>query len=271
VVDYRSGFKAIRRDPKWMHKIALGALIALIPYVGQVWMLGWELEYQRNVAWGQDERLPSWSDFSGQAMQGLRAYVAILPYSLALSLVIIPAALVVPILASMGSPDPAAMGLGMALGIGTMIIVLLGLVLLIIPLTSSVMLRVALYGTFESGFQLKETWRLMRESRRDLYRAWRFSSVNIGISLGAMILYFGLVGLMMALIPGPLGQKALAIAVLGSVAYFGYIFLGMALGLYLGLANMHYFGSYGRAAYRLAERVMRNTSDATEDRVGGIA
>jgi hypothetical protein len=253
VVDYRKGFAAIRKDPKWMRKIALGVLIALIPYVGQVWMLGWELEYQRNVAWGHDERLPSWSNFSGQVMQGLRAYVAILPYSLALCFVIIPAALVVPILVSMAGPsDSAGVALGVTLGVGVAVVIM-GLTVLIMPLTGSVMLRVALYATFESGFQLKDTWRLMRENKIDLRRAWGFSSINLGISLGAMVLYFGGVALVMVLIPGPFAQKALAVALLGLGAYVVYIFFALALGICLGLANMHYFGSYGRAAYRLDE------------------
>ncbi len=129
----------------------------------------------------------------------------------------------------------------------------MALTILLMPFTSSVMLRVALYGTIESGFQLKEIWRLMREGKRELLRAWAFSTINIGITYAAMIAFFGFVGLLMVLVPGSAETKVIAVIALGIVGYFTYIFLGYALSLYLGLANMHFFGSYGRTAYRLDE------------------
>ncbi len=265
VVDYRGAFAAIRQDPKWLSKIALGVLINFIPYVGAVWLLGWQMEYQRAVAWGLDERLPGWSNFSGQAMQGLRAYVAILPYSLVLSLVMVPFMLVVPFIAGVtASSDPANAGIVIAISVVAGTIVLVGGALLLMPLSSAVILRVGLYGTFESGFQLKETWRLMKEGKSDLLRAWGYGSANVFMMLIAVIAYFGLIALVIVLIPGTWDQKSAASLSLVLLGYFAYILLGSGFGLYLGLVNVHYFGTYGRTAYRLGETGVVQTTAASE-------
>jgi len=254
VVEYRKAFAAVRNDPNWKRKIAVGALIALIPYVGMVWLWGWQMQYQRRVAWGDDTHISGWADFRGQALLGLKILVAILPYSLALSVVMTP-----PLMAGIfrfgaaAPSDPASSSLALAGGMAVWFIVFMGLTILLIPLTSSVMLRVALFGTIESGFQLKEIWRLMRENKTDLRRAWGFSTLNIGISYAAMITFFAFIGLVMALVPGSDAVKVIAVIVLGIVAYFAYMFFGTALSIYLGLVNMHLFGSYGRAAYGLQE------------------
>jgi len=252
VVDYKRAFAAIRRDSQWKRKIGLGVLISLIPYVGIVWMLGWQMEYQRNVAWGDDERIPDWSGFSRQALLGLKAYVAVLPYSLALSIITTPLLFVGMALGGLAADGGSLSGLlGMSIGGGVWFSVLMLFSLLFVPFTSSAMLRVSLYGTFESGFQFKEIWRLMREHKTELQRAWGFSVLNTGISFAAMVLYFGSLGLAMMLIPGPVEQRILAIIALLTVGFFVYMVLGMTLSLYLGLASMHYFGRYGRVAYDL--------------------
>lgn len=235
-----------------MRKLALGVLISLIPYVGMVWMLGWEMEYQRNVAWGDDECIPGWSDFAGQALLGLKAYVAILPYSLVLSVIMVPALMAGPLLGGMAADSGAVPAwLGVIAGFAASSLAVMALSLLIVPFTSSAMLRVALYGTLESGLQFKEIWRLMREHQTELLRAWGFSVINTGISLAVMILYLGSLVLLLASMPGSWEQKFLTVSLLGFIGFLGYVLLAMPLSLYLGLANMHLFGSYGRAAYNL--------------------
>jgi len=254
VVEYKRAFAAIRRDPQWKRKIGLGVLIALIPYVGAVWMVGWEMEYQRNVAWGDDETVPGWTDFSRQALLGLKGYVAVLPYSFGLSLIITPLMILAPLMGFSATDSGAAFDpWGLVLGVGATMLVSMALLLLLIPFTSSAMLRVALYGTIGSGFEFKEIWRRMRSHRDELMRAWAFSAFNTGLSLAVMLLYFGALGLLIALIPGSWEQKAMLAFPLGGLGYVVYLCFGMALSLYLALANMHYFGSYGRAAYRLDE------------------
>lgn len=250
VVEYRRAFADIRRDPHWKRKLALGVLIALVPYLGTVWMLGWEMQYQRNVAWGDDGRIPEWSDFTGQALLGLKAFLAVLPYSLVLSAVTTPPLVAGLILFSVGvDSDPASGGIALAIGLVVWFLLLVALTIGLLPLTGSVMLRVSLFGTIESGFQLKETWRLMREAKADLLKAWGFSTLNIGITYGAMLAFTALIGAAGLLAFTSRNLTALIALVIAAPPIC--LVALMALALFLGLANMHYFGRYGRAAYGL--------------------
>lgn len=255
MVDYRTSLVAVRSDPQWKRKMALGILIQLIPYVGLVWLIGWQMEYQRGVAWGDDRRLPEWSAFGRQAMLGLKAVVAVLPFSFALSLFTIPSSLAAVALLESGTDAGAGPGwVAVAAFIAGMVVLPIAITMLMVPLTSSVMLRVALYDSFESGFQYKEILRLMRERKKDLLRAWGFSAINAAISLGAMAGFFGLIWLVMVSLPGTWEQKIVSVLVLAVVAYLVYMAFALGLSVYLGLVNMHLFGSYGRAAYRLDEQ-----------------
>jgi hypothetical protein len=251
LVDYRRPFAAIRKDPKWARKLGLGVLISLVPYLGFVWVLGWQMEYQRSVAWGDDEHLPGWSDLGSQALLGLQGFVAVLPYSLVTSILIVPVAMVLPIVI-ISSPHDARLALPIvAAALGVFFIMVMASTLLIMPLVDSAILRAALYGTFEAPFQFKEMWRVMREHKRELLRAWGFSGINMGFAFVAMVPLFGFMGMPVVLIRS-LGEiEAIVLMLLGLVAYFAYIPLVTALGLFLGLARMHYFGRFGRIAYGL--------------------
>lgn len=250
MVEYRSAFGAIRRDPHWKRKLALGVLISLIPYLGTVWMLGWEMQYQRNVAWGDGNRIPEWSDFTGQALLGLKAFLAVLPYSMVVSAITTPLLMAGTFFFALAADsDPASAGMALAIGLVVWFILLMALTIAIMPLTGSVMLRVSLYGTLDSGFQLKETWRLMREEKSSLLRAWGFSTLNIGITYGAMLAFGALVAALAVL--AVRAQSLTALIVAAVVAPPTCLLAVMALSLYLGLANMHFFGAYGRIAYRL--------------------
>lgn len=278
MVDYRRAFAAVRSDPRWKGKIALGALIALIPYLGAIWMLGWELDYERNVAWGQDERLPSWKDFERHAKLGLSGFVVSLAYSLALSVVVVPLAVLiyVPWVLTAVTGD-AFPGPGFAAGIVAWALGLTVITLLALPFTASALLRVSLYGSIESGFQVKEIWRLMREYRSELLRAWGYTLLNWLLTLIAMAvvfaLLFGIVALLVVGVaalskdspPGLLAVQIVAVFGLGTLAYVGSLFFTQVLGFYLGLVSMHYFGSYGRAAYHLDEARTSWDASATGD------
>lgn len=250
MVEYRSAFGAIRKDPQWKRKLALGVLVSLIPYLGTVWLLGWQLQYQRNVAWGDGGRIPEWSDFAGQALLGLKAFLAVLPYSMAVSAITTPLPMVGTFLFTLrADSDPASAGVLLAIGLVAWFVLLMMLVIAIMPLTGSLMLRVSLYGTLDSGFQLKETWHLMREEKSSLMRAWRFSMLNLGMTYGAMLAFGALVAVLVVL---AVSTQSMAALVVGMVVVPPIGFLAvMTLSLYLGLTNMHFFGMYGRVAYRL--------------------
>lgn len=252
MIGYRAAFQEVRRDRRWKTKIFLGAMVSLIPYVGAVWLAGWQLDYLRNVAWGEGERIPEWEDFKRQALLGLKGIVAVLPYSAVLSVLITPPLMLFPLSSLLGQTlEEAALWF-----VGTAILAyswMLAGMLLVIPFSFSTMLRVALYGTIESGFQFGEIWRVASSTRSDLMRAWRYSALNTLIAMLVPGLYFALVALAIAILPESWDPKWLVIIVLGGLGYLVWTFLSSILSMYLGLANLHHFGSYGRMAYRLAE------------------
>jgi hypothetical protein len=268
-VSYKRAFTAFRKDAHWKRKIGLGVLVSFIPYVGLVWVMGWEMQYQRRVAWGDDEHLPDWTDFKGQALLGLEGLVAAIPYSLPISFV---STIVLTVMFTVGAlnvpRDITSIGLGIAVAFAVWFLLIITLSVLIAPLTSSVTLRVALFGDLQAGFQLKEIWRLMRAARSALLSAWGFSTLNMGMSTAIQLLFFGAVGFAMARMPGSSEERVLAILLVGSAAYLVYMVLGLTLSLFLGLMNIHLFGSYGRAAYELEGAAARSVPGATSGSSG---
>lgn len=255
-IEYRRPFDAIRRDPAWKRKIGYGMGIMLIPYVGAVWMMGWQMQYQRAVAWGNDEHVPEWSDFKGQALLGLYGFIAVLPYSFLMSLVVVPVSLFGALATTSASMDGDLVG--MVVGMVSMYVIMFGalmaLTIVLIPVTSAVTARVALYGTLESGFQLGEIWRLMRANSAELMRAWRYAAVNLTLTLVAYVAFFVLIGgVMAAMITA--GQEAAIVpaAAIGAIGYTAFMVIALGVGLVLGLANVHYFGRWARIAYGIGE------------------
>lgn len=251
MIDYRRPFVAIRKDPRWKRKIGLGVLIGLIPYVGLVWLLGWEMQYQRAVVWGQDECLPEWSDFKNQMQLGLYGIVAVMPYSLLASLVATPLSIFAAFaIAYSGSAEgDLAMVVGLATA-GASFLLTYVLVILMIPFSSAAMLRVAIYGSLGSGLQIKEILRLMREYRREVTRASWLCVVNMLIPLVEMAFGFG--GLALLFFAGSAIDEAWTVPVIvlsSALLYLAFIVVGSGVGLVLGLANSHYFAHYGRVAY----------------------
>ena len=250
MVDYRASFASIRGDSHWKRKLALGVVIALIPYLGIVWMLGWQMQYQRNVAWGYEGRIPEWSDFKGQVLLGLKGFLAVLPYSLVLSAITTPL-----LIASMTyfsinlASNPVAAWTAYAAGLLLWWLLLMLLTICLMPFTGSVTLRVSLYRTVDSGFQLKETWRLMKAARRELLKAWGLSVLNMAITFGVALALTALVAGAAWLAFASQNLVVISLVLLG-LPPISYLAL-LALSLYIGLSVTHLFARYGRAAYEL--------------------
>ena len=250
MVDYRASFASTRGDSHWKRKLALGVVIALIPYLGIVWMLGWQMQYQRNIAWGYEGRIPEWSDFKGQVLLGLKGLLAVLPYSFVLSAITTPL-----LVASMTyfsinlASNPKAAWAAYAAGLLLWWLLLMLLTVCLMPVTGSITLRVSLYRTIDSGFQLKETWRLMKATRRDLLKAWGLSVLNMAITFGVALTLTALVA----------GAAWLAFASQNLIV-ISLVLLGLPpisiLSTWRSRSTSasrvtHLFARYGRAAYEL--------------------
>lgn len=81
-MDFAQAFSFPLQDKEWIKKIAITALISLIPVVGWIAVLGWSLEIARRVIRGESPVLPDWSNFGGLIGLGLKGFVVGLVFSI---------------------------------------------------------------------------------------------------------------------------------------------------------------------------------------------
>ena len=75
-------FTFLFEDDEWIVKIAIAAVLTLIPIVGWIPLIGWMLEIGRRVATGRADVLPAWDDLSTYAIRGIKAFVVSLVYAI---------------------------------------------------------------------------------------------------------------------------------------------------------------------------------------------
>ncbi len=80
-MDIGKAFTYVFEDPNWIMKILIGGIVLLIPVVNFA-VYGYMLTTLKNVADGQPNPLPEWSDFGAHFMKGLYAVVGVLVYFL---------------------------------------------------------------------------------------------------------------------------------------------------------------------------------------------
>jgi hypothetical protein len=88
-MEFGRSFSYQFNDPDWIKKIALVALISLIPLVGQFFVLGWGLEITRRVLSREAELLPE-IDFGRFLGKGFQAFLVGLVYAIPLLIFYIP-------------------------------------------------------------------------------------------------------------------------------------------------------------------------------------
>ena len=114
-MDISRAFAFVFEDEDWIKKILLGALISLIPIVGQFVVTGYAIAVLRNVKAGAGRPLPEWGEFSDYLVDGLKFWVVTLVYAIPIMVVVCPLTLVwvVPV-ASRGNEDLLAILSGIA-------------------------------------------------------------------------------------------------------------------------------------------------------------
>ncbi len=80
-MDIGKSFTYVFEDPNWIMKVLIGGIVLLIPIVNFA-VFGYMLTTLKNVADGQPNPLPEWSDFGAHFMKGLYAFVGALVYLL---------------------------------------------------------------------------------------------------------------------------------------------------------------------------------------------
>lgn len=92
-MDFAQAFSFPLQDKEWIKKIAITALISLIPVVGGIAVLGWSLEVGRRVIRGETPALPDWSNFGGLLTLGIKGFVVSLVLSIPFFVLYLPATL----------------------------------------------------------------------------------------------------------------------------------------------------------------------------------
>lgn len=88
-MNFGRAFTYVFEDPDWLKKVAIAALVSLIPVVGTITVLGWTLEITRRVIKGEGESLPDWSDFGAYLGKGFQALLVGLGYAAPLILIML--------------------------------------------------------------------------------------------------------------------------------------------------------------------------------------
>jgi len=67
------------KDPGWFQKVLIVALMSLIPVIGPIVLMGYQVRYIRRIIYRQNSReLPDYGDFGGLLMNGLYLFLAAL-------------------------------------------------------------------------------------------------------------------------------------------------------------------------------------------------
>jgi hypothetical protein len=156
-MDFGKAFTFVFDDPDWLKKVAINALIGLIPLIGQLYVLGWGLEVARRVATGSATPLPD-VDFGTFLGHGLKAFVVSLVYTAPIWIL----SIVVAIITAIGGQVSEDAGMMLT----TITSICLGLFSLVFGLLLGVIMPAALtrtvvLGTIKDGLDVRAVWALV--------------------------------------------------------------------------------------------------------------
>ena len=121
-LDIGKAFTYITEDPKWVTKILIGGgliLAGIVTLVGWLFTLpvvgGYMVMTARNVINGNPQPLPEWEDFGNKWIEGIKAWVVGLVYSLPFGLIIFLVTIPGSILSSSNNDGAVAAGVGLSL------------------------------------------------------------------------------------------------------------------------------------------------------------
>ena len=206
------GLTYLFKDKSWVGKLLLGAVIALIPIIGWLAIIGWGIEMLRRRANGE-EGLPDWGQFGKKIGDGFLMFIILLIYAIPMILTFIPC-------------------------IGYVIVVLYTLFLVIL-MYPWIFIQYAMDG-FSAAFRWKEFGSYLKENVVELLKAFLVTFVA-GIIVGVinMIIWsifgVGLAGLMAPFASrysymGGMGYPPAGGSFLGGVGFFGLVVIFFVYG-----------------------------------------
>lgn len=86
-MDIGRSFSYVTEDQEWLRKVLIGALISLIPVIGQFYLMGYAIEALRNILQGRETPLPEpTDDFGDKLVKGILIWVIVFIYFLPLTI-----------------------------------------------------------------------------------------------------------------------------------------------------------------------------------------
>jgi hypothetical protein len=174
-IDWGKSLHFFQADPAWLKKLLMGGLFALLTsvLVGSFFLAGYLSRLIAQVARGDDDHLPEWSEFGGLFVDGAKALGVYLVLTLPLAL--IPTglscviSLVMPLLASrreaVGSADAQAWAALLAMG-GMMLMMLVFVAALyaLMFYLPAALTRLAVTGRFADGLAVRKNLAFIRRN-----------------------------------------------------------------------------------------------------------
>jgi len=159
-MDFGKAFTFVFDDPDWLKKVAINALIGLIPLIGQIYLLGWGLEVARRIATRSGIPLPD-VDFGTYLGHGFKAFVVALVYTVPIFVITIPIVVVAAVAENAGVDRDVANVILLVINLGGGLLILLySLVMgLLLP---AAMTRAVVFGSIRDGLQFGKVFGLVR-------------------------------------------------------------------------------------------------------------
>jgi hypothetical protein len=207
-MDFGRAFTYVYEDERWFEKVAVGALISLVPILNFS-LSGYQAVVIGNVARGESRPLPAWQDLGDFFIKGLYLFVAGIAYGFVPTFILTPiiaAAIFIPTgvlpLAAGVSEDAGAALAGVSSLFFILAFVLVTLIALLILIVALLFLLVATIRfsvgeqTFNELFDVKGHWEYLKKNLGKILLAvlyiFCFNLVVLTISL-CLIFALGLI------------------------------------------------------------------------------
>jgi hypothetical protein len=190
-MDVGRAFSFVFEDDEWITKIVIGALIALIPILGQIVLLGYAFQVARNVMQGHPRPLPAWSEFGSFLGMGFVGFIIGLVYALPLILLSCVIGFI-PILGAGGGEEAAAASILGAMGCLLPLIIIGSLVISVIIYPAYV--RYIRTNELSEAFQVSEVFKMVQREPGTWLMVWLLGILySIVASAGSIAFGIGVI------------------------------------------------------------------------------
>ena len=163
-MDIGRSFSYVTEDQDWVRKVLIGALISLIPVIGQFYLMGYAIEVLRNMLQGRETPLPEpTDDFGSKLTKGILIWVIVFIYFLPLTIVSTCSGTGGAIFSEvLEDPDAVNAVNGVWAGCFGCLSIVIGIIVsLLMPFVWS---RYAETGEFGEAFKLSEIFAMLKEN-----------------------------------------------------------------------------------------------------------